>query len=174
MKSNAEGHVSITVHLTRRCIHHGTILLMKSIADPHPILFTVSRSNNKKKIAHSVVLNRNDCRGSQRLRKTNDSVTPAFVHSWATSERYEILLIVDSPNYCRMDVVGLISGGKDSCYNMMCAVEAGNRVVALANLHPGDRGELDSYMYQSVGSEGIEVKCFWLPSFDSVESCSFR
>ncbi|VDP10620.1 unnamed protein product [Heligmosomoides polygyrus] len=56
-----------------------------------------------------------------------------------------------------MDVVGLISGGKDSCYNMMCAVEAGNRVVALANLHPGDRGELDSYMYQSVGSEGIEM-----------------
>ncbi|VDO87233.1 unnamed protein product [Haemonchus placei] len=56
-----------------------------------------------------------------------------------------------------MDVVGLISGGKDSCYNMMCATEAGNRIVALANLHPGDRGELDSYMYQSVGSEGIEM-----------------
>ncbi|XGW24850.1 hypothetical protein V3C99_006368, partial [Haemonchus contortus] len=57
----------------------------------------------------------------------------------------------------KMDVVGLISGGKDSCYNMMCATEAGNRIVALANLHPGDRGELDSYMYQSVGSEGIEM-----------------
>ncbi|VDM62167.1 unnamed protein product [Angiostrongylus costaricensis] len=54
-----------------------------------------------------------------------------------------------------MDVVGLVSGGKDSCYNMMCAVDAGHRVVALANLHPGDRGELDSYMYQSVGAEGV-------------------
>ncbi|PIO64006.1 hypothetical protein TELCIR_14378 [Teladorsagia circumcincta] len=54
-----------------------------------------------------------------------------------------------------MDVVGLISGGKDSCYNMMCATEDGNRIVALANLHPGDRGELDSYMYQCVGSEGV-------------------
>ncbi|VDL78935.1 unnamed protein product [Nippostrongylus brasiliensis] len=56
-----------------------------------------------------------------------------------------------------MDVVGLISGGKDGCYNMMCAVKAGHRIVALANLHPGDRGELDSYMYQSVGAEGIEM-----------------
>uniref|UniRef100_A0A158P867 Diphthine--ammonia ligase n=1 Tax=Angiostrongylus cantonensis TaxID=6313 RepID=A0A158P867_ANGCA len=54
-----------------------------------------------------------------------------------------------------MDVVGLVSGGKDSCYNMMCAVDAGHRIVALANLHPGDRGELDSYMYQSVGAEGV-------------------
>ncbi|KAK5983603.1 hypothetical protein GCK32_003784 [Trichostrongylus colubriformis] len=57
----------------------------------------------------------------------------------------------------RMDVVGLVSGGKDSCYNMMCATEAGNRIVALANLHSGDRGELDSYMYQSVGSEGVAM-----------------
>ncbi|PIO63902.1 hypothetical protein TELCIR_14486 [Teladorsagia circumcincta] len=56
-----------------------------------------------------------------------------------------------------MDVVGLISGGKDSCYNMMCATEDGNRIVALANLHPGDRGELDSYMYQCVGSEGVAM-----------------
>ncbi|KAK6731945.1 hypothetical protein RB195_008037 [Necator americanus] len=56
-----------------------------------------------------------------------------------------------------MEVVGLVSGGKDSCYNMMCAVNAGHRIVALANLHPGDRGELDSYMYQSVGSEGVHM-----------------
>ncbi|CAJ0594085.1 unnamed protein product [Cylicocyclus nassatus] len=56
-----------------------------------------------------------------------------------------------------MDFVGLVSGGKDSCYNMMCAVNAGHRLVALANLHPGGRGELDSYMYQSVGSEGVHI-----------------
>ncbi|KAJ1356990.1 diphthine--ammonia ligase, variant 2 [Parelaphostrongylus tenuis] len=56
-----------------------------------------------------------------------------------------------------MDVVGLVSGGKDSCYNMMCAVDAGHRIVALANLYPGDRGELDSYMYQSVGAEGVSM-----------------
>ncbi|EYC25317.1 hypothetical protein Y032_0012g1819 [Ancylostoma ceylanicum] len=56
-----------------------------------------------------------------------------------------------------MEVVGLVSGGKDSCYNMMCAVKAGHRIVALANLHPVSPGELDSYMYQSVGSEGIHM-----------------
>ncbi|CAD6194732.1 unnamed protein product [Caenorhabditis auriculariae] len=58
----------------------------------------------------------------------------------------------------RMDIVCLISGGKDSCYNMMCAVNDGHRVVALANLHPAESSfELDSYMYQSVGAEGIEL-----------------
>ncbi|RCN25879.1 hypothetical protein ANCCAN_28406 [Ancylostoma caninum] len=56
-----------------------------------------------------------------------------------------------------MEVVGLVSGGKDSCYNMMCAVKAGHRIVALANLHPDSPGELDSYMYQSVASEGIHM-----------------
>ncbi|VDM66426.1 unnamed protein product [Strongylus vulgaris] len=59
-----------------------------------------------------------------------------------------------------MEVVGLVSGGKDSCYNMMCAIKSGHRIVALANLHPGDREELDSYMYQSVGSEGVYVRVF--------------
>jgi hypothetical protein len=33
-------------------------------------------------------------------------------------------------------VVGLVSGGKDSCYAMMRAVAHGHRIVALANLHP--------------------------------------
>lgn len=60
-----------------------------------------------------------------------------------------------------MEVVGLISGGKDSCYNLMCAVRAGHRIVALANLHPPKEAtseELDSYMYQSVGADGVEVR----------------
>ena len=35
-----------------------------------------------------------------------------------------------------MRVVGLISGGKDSCYNMVQAVAAGHEIVALANLRP--------------------------------------
>ncbi|CAO4361576.1 unnamed protein product [Caenorhabditis nigoni] len=59
-----------------------------------------------------------------------------------------------------MEVVGLISGGKDSCYNLMCAVREGHKIVALANLHPpkdSDSDELDSYMYQSVGADGVEL-----------------
>lgn len=39
-----------------------------------------------------------------------------------------------------MRVVALISGGKDSCYNMMQCVAAGHDIVALANLKPQSKG----------------------------------
>uniref|UniRef100_UPI00398E6DF9 diphthine--ammonia ligase isoform X1 n=2 Tax=Pristiophorus japonicus TaxID=55135 RepID=UPI00398E6DF9 len=58
----------------------------------------------------------------------------------------------------KMKVVALISGGKDSCYNMMQCVAAGHEVVALANLRPANhKDELDSYMYQTVGHEAIDL-----------------
>ncbi|XP_060790586.1 diphthine--ammonia ligase isoform X3 [Neoarius graeffei] len=56
-----------------------------------------------------------------------------------------------------MKVVALISGGKDSCYNMMQCVAAGHTIVALANLRPAHTDELDSYMYQTVGHQAIEL-----------------
>jgi diphthine-ammonia ligase len=56
-----------------------------------------------------------------------------------------------------MRVVALVSGGKDSTYNMMQCVAEGHEIVALANLHPEDKDELDSYMYQTVGHQGIEM-----------------
>lgn len=56
-----------------------------------------------------------------------------------------------------MRTVALISGGKDSCYNMMQCVCAGHRIVALANLQPLNKDELDSYMYQTVGHHGINL-----------------
>ncbi|VVD05042.1 unnamed protein product [Leptidea sinapis] len=56
-----------------------------------------------------------------------------------------------------MRTVALISGGKDSCYNMMQCVVAGHDIVALANLQPQHKDELDSYMYQTVGHQGIEM-----------------
>ncbi|XP_062325858.1 diphthine--ammonia ligase [Osmerus eperlanus] len=56
-----------------------------------------------------------------------------------------------------MKVVALISGGKDSCYNMMQCVDAGHRIVALANLRPANTDELDSYMYQTVGHQAIDL-----------------
>ncbi|XP_055641894.1 uncharacterized protein LOC129778808 isoform X2 [Toxorhynchites rutilus septentrionalis] len=55
-----------------------------------------------------------------------------------------------------MRVVALVSGGKDSTYNMMQVTAEGHQVIALANLHPQDKDELDSYMYQTVGHQGIE------------------
>lgn len=56
----------------------------------------------------------------------------------------------------KMRVVALISGGKDSCYNMMQCVAEGHEIVALANLYPKGKDELDSYMYQTVGHQGID------------------
>ncbi|CAL8296668.1 unnamed protein product, partial [Arctogadus glacialis] len=56
-----------------------------------------------------------------------------------------------------MKVVALISGGKDSCYNMMQCVASGHEIVALANLRPANTDELDSYMYQTVGHQAIEL-----------------
>ncbi|XP_069359806.1 uncharacterized protein [Maniola hyperantus] len=56
-----------------------------------------------------------------------------------------------------MRAVALISGGKDSCYNMMQCVGAGHTIVALANLQPVLKDELDSYMYQTVGHQGISL-----------------
>ncbi|KAL1131383.1 hypothetical protein AAG570_011000 [Ranatra chinensis] len=56
-----------------------------------------------------------------------------------------------------MKVVALISGGKDSCYNMLQCVLAGHEIVALANLKPENKDELDSFMYQTVGHQGVEL-----------------
>ncbi|XP_052769355.1 uncharacterized protein LOC128209374 isoform X2 [Mya arenaria] len=56
-----------------------------------------------------------------------------------------------------MKVVALISGGKDSCYNMMQCVAEGHQIVAIANLKPKHKDELDSYMYQTVGHHAINL-----------------
>lgn len=66
-----------------------------------------------------------------------------------------------------MRVVALISGGKDSNYNLLQCIAAGHEVVALANLQPKSRDELDSYMYQTVGHQGISLyaEAMGLPLF---------
>ncbi|KAL8159664.1 hypothetical protein V2J09_001201 [Rumex salicifolius] len=68
-----------------------------------------------------------------------------------------------------MKVVALVSGGKDSCFAMMKAIEYGHEIVALANLLPADDAvdELDSYMYQTVGHQIVVsyAKCMGLPLF---------
>ncbi|XP_033221261.1 diphthine--ammonia ligase isoform X3 [Belonocnema kinseyi] len=55
-----------------------------------------------------------------------------------------------------MRVVALISGGKDSCFSMMQCVAAGHDIVALANLYPVGEDELDSFMFQTVGHQGVQ------------------
>ncbi|RWS25830.1 diphthine--ammonia ligase-like protein [Leptotrombidium deliense] len=58
-----------------------------------------------------------------------------------------------------MKVVALVSGGKDSCYNMCLCVKDGHEIVALVNLYPSKESEsgdeLDSFMYQTVGHQAL-------------------
>lgn len=61
-----------------------------------------------------------------------------------------------------MNVVALLSGGKDSLFNMFLATREGHNIVAIANLKPTDEklmsgDELDSYMYQTVGHQAVEL-----------------
>ncbi|GAB1598974.1 diphthine--ammonia ligase-like [Argonauta hians] len=56
-----------------------------------------------------------------------------------------------------MKVVGLVSGGKDSTFNMMQCVAEGHEIVALANLKPLHVDEMDSYMFQTVGHHAIDL-----------------
>ncbi|KAG0025722.1 hypothetical protein BGZ81_006942 [Podila clonocystis] len=69
-----------------------------------------------------------------------------------------------------MKVLGLISGGKDSFYNLMQCVANGHTVIALGNLHPrpqDKKDELDSYMYQTVGHDVIHLyeECLQVPLY---------
>lgn len=39
--------------------------------------------------------------------------------------------------FCEMKVAALLSGGKDSCYNMLECVRHGHEITCLVNLLPG-------------------------------------
>ncbi|KAJ7507949.1 hypothetical protein B0H11DRAFT_1849356 [Mycena galericulata] len=57
-----------------------------------------------------------------------------------------------------MKYVALLSGGKDSCYNLLHCERNGHQLGAAASLGPeAGKEELDSYMYQTVGQDAIEL-----------------
>lgn len=72
-----------------------------------------------------------------------------------------------------MDFVALLSGGKDSCYNIHQCIANSHRLVCLANLSPPQsviqdescNEELNSFMYQSAGSSVIPAyeHCMGVP-----------
>ncbi|GMM30213.1 diphthine--ammonia ligase [Martiniozyma asiatica (nom. inval.)] len=71
-----------------------------------------------------------------------------------------------------MKFVALVSGGKDSCFNVMHSLANGHELVCLANLHPPPTAndELDSYMYQTVGHDVLTLysKCIGKPMYRQV------
>jgi diphthine-ammonia ligase len=54
-----------------------------------------------------------------------------------------------------MKFVALLSGGKDSCFNIIKCQQYGHELVCLANLHTDSCEEVDSFMYQTAGSSVI-------------------
>ncbi|KAL4242079.1 Diphthine--ammonia ligase [Abortiporus biennis] len=57
-----------------------------------------------------------------------------------------------------MKYVALLSGGKDSCYNLLHCARNGHELIAAASLRPEQgKDEIDSYMYQTVGQDAIEL-----------------
>lgn len=60
-----------------------------------------------------------------------------------------------------LNVIALISGGKDSLFSILHCQANGHTIVALANLHPvesaNNNEDIDSYMYQTVGHSIIPL-----------------
>lgn len=60
-----------------------------------------------------------------------------------------------------LNVIALVSGGKDSLFSILHCQANGHEVVALANLHPtqstSGNEDIDSYMYQTVGHSIIPL-----------------
>ena len=58
-----------------------------------------------------------------------------------------------------MEVCALVSGGKDSLFNIKICEELGHSVTCLANLHPQSSQveELDSFVYQTVGHNLLPI-----------------
>ncbi|OQE22599.1 hypothetical protein PENSTE_c010G10014 [Penicillium steckii] len=69
-----------------------------------------------------------------------------------------------------LNVVALVSGGKDSLYSILHCIRNGHKVIALANLHPEtnptsnvheneeeEEEDIDSFMYQTIGHSVIPL-----------------
>ena len=56
----------------------------------------------------------------------------------------------------RLNVIALVSGGKDSFYSLLHCIHHGHRVVALANLYPA-RGDDDDDDSPATAARAVEV-----------------
>ena len=72
-----------------------------------------------------------------------------------------MIMSTSSPAHASLNVIGLISGGKDSFFSLLHCIKNGHHVIALANLYSqasqsaeGSLEDLNSFMFQTVG-QGI-------------------
>lgn len=74
-----------------------------------------------------------------------------------------------------LNIIALVSGGKDSFFSILHCLHHGHKVVALANLRPPtDEDEMDSMTYQTVGHKIIPLyqHCTGIPVFQHTISGS--
>ena len=66
-----------------------------------------------------------------------------------------------------MQVIALVSGGKDSCYAVMQCMAAGHQIIAMASLLPpaSTEDEIDSHCFQTIGHQLLPslAACIPLP-----------
>lgn len=101
------------------------------------------------------------CRNNRNIWCTDVSEPSCCVHTSITNPK--------STNI-DMKFVALISGGKDSFYNIAHCIKNGHELSALANLLPEDRDEVDSFMFQTVGHNVIAkyLECLSVPLYRRV------
>lgn len=72
-------------------------------------------------------------------------------------------------NQVAMKFVALVSGGKDSCFNILHCLAQNHELVCMANLKPKDKEvqELDSFMFQTVGHDVLSYypECVGVPMY---------
>lgn len=77
-----------------------------------------------------------------------------------------------------MKFVALMSGGKDSMFSIQKLLEEGHELKALIHLTPSEnqKDEIDSYMYQSVGTEIAKIyeELIGLPVFIFETNCKSK
>jgi diphthine-ammonia ligase len=104
------------------------------------------------------------CVGSHDFSKAVTSGTPVILsrtrHRDKTNNPFSKYVVQSMSE--QLNVIALISGGKDSLYSLLHCVQNGHNVVALANLHPPlesrkEDDDMNSYMYQTVGHEIIPL-----------------
>lgn len=128
-------------------------------------------------IALSIIDNLGNSRKGGDSKKYPPSPAPSNIHQICEKETLDstpgriVAMSAAQPSAPGLNVIALISGGKDSLYSILHCIRNGHKVVALANLYPEPRNktasaspnqrkydeeeDIDSFMYQTIGHSVI-------------------